>query len=106
MQALSHYSYHVLNGEYLLCDLQGGINDDSVVLTDPVIHSLEIWKFWSDRSRCQGNELILQQSPLQRVLQAELEATGRSNAVLQSSAWYFHEYHYGRHYVWWIAPRA
>lgn len=39
MQALSHYSYHITNGQYLLCDLQGGISDDSIILTDPVILS-------------------------------------------------------------------
>jgi curved DNA-binding protein CbpA len=39
MQALSHYSYHVTNGRYLLCDLQGGISDDGIILTDPVILS-------------------------------------------------------------------
>jgi hypothetical protein len=39
MQALSHYSYHVSNGQTLLCDLQGGIYQDGVILTDPVISS-------------------------------------------------------------------
>jgi hypothetical protein len=37
MQALSHYSYHITNGQSLLCDLQGGVYDDRVVLTDPAI---------------------------------------------------------------------
>ena len=40
MQALSHYSYHVRGGQYLLCDLQGAIENDAIVLTDPVIHSM------------------------------------------------------------------
>lgn len=39
MQALSHYSYHQSNGELVLCDLQGGIDDGKAVLTDPVIMS-------------------------------------------------------------------
>ena len=39
MQALSHYSFHVTKGRYLLCDLQGGFYRDGVVLSDPVIHS-------------------------------------------------------------------
>jgi Alpha-kinase family len=39
MQALSHYSYHVSGGATLLCDLQGGVYKDGVVLTDPVIMS-------------------------------------------------------------------
>jgi hypothetical protein len=39
MQALSHYSYHVSSGQYLLCDLQGGIYRDGAILSDPVIHS-------------------------------------------------------------------
>ena len=39
MQALSHFSYHISKGEYVLCDLQGGIYSNSVVLTDPVILS-------------------------------------------------------------------
>ena len=37
---LSHYSYHVSNGAYLLCDLQGGVYKDGVVLTDPVVMSV------------------------------------------------------------------
>lgn len=39
MQALSHFSYHISNGQYLLCDLQGGRYDGFYILTDPVIHS-------------------------------------------------------------------
>ena len=39
MQALSHFSYHVSAGEVVLCDLQGGVYDEAVVLTDPVILS-------------------------------------------------------------------
>ncbi|CAJ1948321.1 unnamed protein product [Cylindrotheca closterium] len=39
MQALSLYSYHITGGKYLLCDLQGGVYKDGVILTDPVIMS-------------------------------------------------------------------
>ena len=39
MQALSHFSFHVSNGQTLLCDLQGGVYSDGVVLTDPVVMS-------------------------------------------------------------------
>jgi hypothetical protein len=39
MQALSHFSYHITGGNYVLCDLQGGIYRDEVVLSDPVILS-------------------------------------------------------------------
>ncbi|CAB9515687.1 Myosin heavy chain kinase [Seminavis robusta] len=39
MQALSHFTYHASNGDYLLCDLQGGVDSKGVVLTDPAILS-------------------------------------------------------------------
>jgi Alpha-kinase family len=39
MQALSHFSYHVSGGQFVLCDLQGGEYSNAVVLTDPVILS-------------------------------------------------------------------
>jgi len=39
MQALSHYSYHASGGQLLLCDIQGGVYNNGVVLTDPVIMS-------------------------------------------------------------------
>ncbi|KAI1498353.1 kinase-like protein [Biscogniauxia marginata] len=39
MQALSHFSYHVSGGQFVLCDLQGGIYQREVVLSDPVILS-------------------------------------------------------------------
>ena len=39
MQALSHYSYHVSSGQFVLCDLQGGVYRHSAVLSDPVIMS-------------------------------------------------------------------
>eukprot|EP00584_Thalassiosira_punctigera_P008859 CAMPEP_0172543664 /NCGR_PEP_ID=MMETSP1067-20121228/13992_1 /TAXON_ID=265564 ORGANISM="Thalassiosira punctigera, Strain Tpunct2005C2" /NCGR_SAMPLE_ID=MMETSP1067 /ASSEMBLY_ACC=CAM_ASM_000444 /LENGTH=329 /DNA_ID=CAMNT_0013330115 /DNA_START=57 /DNA_END=1046 /DNA_ORIENTATION=- len=39
MQALSHFSYHVSSGQFVLCDLQGGVYSNAVVLTDPVILS-------------------------------------------------------------------
>lgn len=41
LQALSHFTYHISQGRYLLCDLQGGIYNNSVILTDPVILSRE-----------------------------------------------------------------
>ena len=37
MQAVSHYSYHTSNGRSVLCDLQGGVYQDGVILTDPVV---------------------------------------------------------------------
>lgn len=39
MQALSHFSYHISRGNYVLCDLQGGIYQHEAVLSDPVILS-------------------------------------------------------------------
>lgn len=39
MQAVSHFSYHSSGGQYVICDLQGGVYQDSVVLTDPVVLS-------------------------------------------------------------------
>jgi hypothetical protein len=39
MQALSHFSYHVSGGQFVLCDLQGGVYSNAVCLTDPVILS-------------------------------------------------------------------
>ena len=39
MQSLSHFSYHVTEGQCVLCDLQGGVAENRVVLTDPVVLS-------------------------------------------------------------------
>ena len=39
MQAVSHYIYHKSGGQYVLCDLQGGIYKDGAVMSDPVILS-------------------------------------------------------------------
>jgi hypothetical protein len=39
MQALSHFSYHITNGQLLLCDVQGDVHPDKIVITDPVIIS-------------------------------------------------------------------
>lgn len=39
MQALSHFSYHVTGGQFVVCDLQGGIYSNGVVLSDPVVLS-------------------------------------------------------------------
>jgi hypothetical protein len=40
MPTLSHFSYHISGGQYLLCDLQGVKKQDRYILTDPVICSL------------------------------------------------------------------
>jgi hypothetical protein len=39
MQALSHFTYHVSGGNFLLCDLQGGAINGGAILTDPTIQS-------------------------------------------------------------------
>jgi hypothetical protein len=39
LAALSHFSYHLTHGMFLLCDLQGGVYSNGVVLTDPVVLS-------------------------------------------------------------------
>uniref|UniRef100_A0A061S1R2 Elongation factor 2 n=1 Tax=Tetraselmis sp. GSL018 TaxID=582737 RepID=A0A061S1R2_9CHLO len=39
LQALSHYSYHISGGQFVLCDLQGGWTGQCLVITDPVILS-------------------------------------------------------------------
>lgn len=39
MQALSHFTYHVSGGQFVVCDLQGGEYSNAVCLTDPVILS-------------------------------------------------------------------
>ncbi|KAI0882056.1 kinase-like protein [Annulohypoxylon maeteangense] len=39
MQALSHFSYHISGGQFVLCDIQGGVYQHEVVLSDPVILS-------------------------------------------------------------------
>ncbi|KAF9161458.1 hypothetical protein BGX20_002107 [Mortierella sp. AD010] len=41
MQALAHYSFHYSNGQLTLCDLQGGVYSDGIVLTDPVVMSTD-----------------------------------------------------------------
>lgn len=38
-EALSHFTYHISGGQYLLCDLQGGQYSNRFVLTDPAVHS-------------------------------------------------------------------
>lgn len=45
MQALSHYSYHASGGQCVLCDLQGGVYRDGVVLSDPIILSREAERY-------------------------------------------------------------
>ena len=39
MQALSHFLYHASSGQFFLCDLQGEVYSNAVILTDPVILS-------------------------------------------------------------------
>lgn len=39
VQALTHYSFHISGGNFLLCDLQGAVVDGTVVLADPVTTS-------------------------------------------------------------------
>ncbi|OIW29231.1 kinase-like protein [Coniochaeta ligniaria NRRL 30616] len=39
MQALSHFSFHITGGGHVLCDLQGGVYQREVILSDPVILS-------------------------------------------------------------------
>lgn len=39
MQALSHFSYEFSKGQILLCDLQGGVYQNEIILSDPVILS-------------------------------------------------------------------
>lgn len=39
MQALSHFTYHVSSGQFLLCDLQGAASTDKMVLSDPAVLS-------------------------------------------------------------------
>lgn len=39
MQALSHFSYHLSGGNFVLSDIQGGIYQHEIVLSDPVILS-------------------------------------------------------------------
>ncbi|KAF9111038.1 hypothetical protein BGX27_005473, partial [Mortierella sp. AM989] len=39
MQALTHFSYHQSGGQFTLCDLQGGVYTDGIILTDPVVMS-------------------------------------------------------------------
>eukprot|EP00438_Fugacium_kawagutii_P007212 Skav218001 [mRNA] locus=scaffold2344:72496:74966:- [translate_table: standard] len=39
LQSLSHFSYHHSNGDLVLCDLQGSVEDNFIVLTDPVVNT-------------------------------------------------------------------
>lgn len=39
IQALSHYSYHISSGQFVICDLQGGYSRDVMTLTDPAVLS-------------------------------------------------------------------
>ena len=39
MPAFSHWTFHQSNGELLVCDLQGVLNNGAYRLTDPAIHS-------------------------------------------------------------------
>jgi len=42
MQALSHFSYHSTGGNFVLCDLQGGVYKNAAVISDPVILSRRV----------------------------------------------------------------
>jgi len=41
MAALTHFSYHLSGGRFLLCDLRGFAYPDHYILTDPIIHSFQ-----------------------------------------------------------------
>lgn len=41
MQAVSHFTYHISQGNMIMCDLQGGKYNNGVILTDPVIMSMD-----------------------------------------------------------------
>jgi hypothetical protein len=45
MQAVSHFSYHTSGGQFVVCDLQGGVYRDGVILSDPLIHSRNAERF-------------------------------------------------------------
>ena len=58
MQALSHYTYHMTGGAVALCDLQGGMQGENVVLTDPVIMSNTLSYGAPDLGRAGAFELL------------------------------------------------
>ena len=63
MQAVSHFSYHASGGQFVLCDLQGGVYRDGAVLTDPVILSRE-QAIRTDRPGPNRHQLLLQPTRL------------------------------------------
>lgn len=74
MQALSHFSYHATEGEYVLCDLQGGIYPECVVLFDPAVMS-RLASVVSQNSALPVSARSLP-TPMQRVLQIYLGPRG------------------------------
>ncbi|XDG01365.1 hypothetical protein ABKA04_000980 [Annulohypoxylon sp. FPYF3050] len=64
MQALSHFSYHISGGQFVLCDLQGGIYQREIVLSDP---------------------LILQPTSLQQLLPLKLDEALKTTSNIYSS---------------------
>jgi len=50
-QALSHFSYHVSAGQFLLCDLQGGTFNKGLALTDVIVMSAKRQYGLSDLGR-------------------------------------------------------
>ena len=47
LSALSHYSYHISGGQFLLCDLQGSHDRETglFIFSDPVILSREVGRY-------------------------------------------------------------
>ena len=59
LQSLSHFSYHHSQGDLVLCDLQGAVEDGEVVLTDRVISSKDKRFGPTDPWACFGSNLKL-----------------------------------------------
>ncbi|KAF3397274.1 hypothetical protein DPV78_008077 [Talaromyces pinophilus] len=72
MQALGHFSFHVSGGHYVLCDLQGGIHHNEVVISDPVIlsptHEYGVTDLGVD-----GMSTFFSKSYIQRILSIRLD---------------------------------
>lgn len=69
MQALSHFSYHITGGSYVLCDLQGGIYQHQVILSDPVMLS-RFREYGVTRPRPGWHQQLLLAAQMQRLLLA------------------------------------
>ena len=77
MQALSHYSYHVSSGQFVLCDLQGGIYSDGAIITDPVIISRSAGTYGPTDLGAGWHSELFWPPRLQKVLPLDLdEASG------------------------------